>query len=390
MSSDTTDLWKALLVEFLGTFTLVFVGASAASLTLAQGGSILTVGLAFGLALLAIIYIWGSYSGAHVNPAVSFGFAVAGQMNWGLMLGYWVAQILGAIAAAALVAYFFGTANGAGTPIGTLTYTDAGRAIFVEAVITFFLVLAYLFIYREPMKALVSGIVIGSVLAIAVFAGGFLTGGSTNPALSLGTGIFSSNLGSIWIYIVGPLLGALVAALIYKLFTTDFNCCYKVDDCGKRVADECGNCIKVCKRPCLDKCGKPILDECGKQRYTEYETIERNHGYIQENYHHEMENWLRQHKVEYKDTCLPCGNPPIITEKTIVVSAPVMQSPLMSAPLMSAPMMSAPIEVTPISSVTSVSSVSPITTSEIRSTRVASPTGFRTPVASVPYTVPRL
>src|SRR5437763_77887 len=120
-TSMADNLWKALLAEFLGTFTLVFVGASAVALTLTQGGSVLTSAFAFGLALMSIIYIWGPYSGAHVNPAVSFGFAVAGQMNWGLMLGYWIAQLLGGIAAAALVAYFFGTATGSGASVGTAT-----------------------------------------------------------------------------------------------------------------------------------------------------------------------------------------------------------------------------------------------------------------------------
>lgn len=380
MSSETPDLWKALLVEFLGTFTLVFVGASAAALTIAQGGSLLTVAFAFGLALLTLIYIWGTYSGAHFNPAVSFGFAVAGQMNWGLMIGYWIAQILGGIAAAALVAYFFGTANGAGASVGTLTNVDAGKAIFVEAVITFLLVIAYLFIYRNPMQALVAGLVIGFTLAIAVLAGGYLTGGSTNPARSLGTAIFSNNLGSIWIYIIGPLLGALVAALVYKLFTTDFNCCYKLDECKKRVTDDCGNCIKICKRPCLDKCGKPIVDECGKQKWEEYETIEKHHGYIQENYHREMEAWMAHHKVEYKGTCAPCGSPPVVLEKTVAVVTPVVAPLPVVTPMMSAPMVQSVIpEVTP---------VAPL--SEVRSTRVVSPTGFRTPVSATPYTVPRL
>lgn len=233
-------LWKALLAEFVGTFTLVFIGASAVALTIAQGGSLLTSAFAFGLALMTIIYVWGSYSGAHVNPAVSFGFAVAGQMNWGLMLGYWVAQLLGGIAAAALVAYFFGTATGAGASIGSLTNTDAWKAILMEAFLTFFLVLAYLFIYRNPMLALISGIAIGLVLTFCFLAGGALTGASTNPARSLGPAIFSNNMGTYWIYIVGPLLGALVAALVYKLFTVDFSCCDKVDECGNKILDECG------------------------------------------------------------------------------------------------------------------------------------------------------
>lgn len=388
MYSDTTDLWKALLVEFLGTFTLVFIGASAASVALAQGGSLLTVALAFGLALLTIIYLWGSYSGAHVNPAVSFGFAIAGQMNWGLMLGYWIAQILGAIAAAALVAYLFGTANGAGGgSVGTLTNTDAWRAIFVTAIITFFLVIAYLFVYRNPMQALVAGLVIGAALTITILAAGFLTGGSSNPALSLGTAIFTNNLGSIWIFIVGPLLGALVAALIYKLFVTDFSCCYKLDDCGKRIVDDCGNCIKVCKRPYLDKCGKPIVDECGKQKYEEYEMVEKHHGYKQEHYWHEMANWMKQHKVEFKGNCAPCGGmaPVLHVEKTVIAEvAPEQVVTPVVTPLVT-PLTAVPV-VTPVASTPVISPV----TSDVRSTRVVSQSGFRTPITSTPYTVPRL
>ena len=291
------SLWKALLVEFLGTFTLVFVGASAVALTLQQGGSLLTSAIAFGLALMAIIYLWGSYSGAHVNPAVSFGFAVAGQMNWGLMLGYWVAQILGGIAAGALVAYFFGTANGAGASVGSLTNTDPWRAVLMEAFITFFLVIAYLFIYRDPLLAIIAGVVIGAVLAFSTITGGALTGGSTNPARSLGPALFTNNIGTYWIYIVGPLIGALIAALVYKLFTYDFNCCYKIDDCGKKVVDECGNCYKVCKRPVLDNCGKQVMD-CDKPVMEEFSCIEQKYGHTQEQSVKKVNEWLIINKVE--------------------------------------------------------------------------------------------
>ena len=293
-TSMADNLWKALLAEFLGTFTLVFVGASAVALTLTQGGSVLTSAFAFGLALMSIIYIWGPYSGAHVNPAVSFGFAVAGQMNWGLMLGYWIAQLLGGIAAAALVAYFFGTATGSGASVGTATNTDAWKAVLMEAFITFFLVLAYLFIYRNPMLAIVSGVIIGLVLTFCVISGGFISGGSTNPARSLGPAIFSNNLGTYWIYIVGPLLGALVAALIYKLFTVDYSCCYKVDECGNRLKDECGNCLKVCKRPVVDNCGRPVMD-CGKQVYEEYAKVDRKYSFTQETPMRAIGEWMSEH-----------------------------------------------------------------------------------------------
>lgn len=291
----TDYVWKALASEFLSTFTLVFIGTSAVALTFAQGGSLLGSALAFGLALMTIIYVWGSYSGAHANPAVSFGFAVAGQMNWGLMLGYWVAQLLGGIAAAALVAYFFGTASGAGASVGSLTDTDVWRAILLEAFLTFFLVIAYLFIYRNPFLALVSGIAIGLVLTFAMLAGGPLTGASMNPARSFGPAIFGNTLGSVWIYIVGPLLGALVAALVYKLFTVNFACCDKVDECGNKILDECGRPLKECKRPLVDNCGNTVKDCHGNVQYDTYVKHERKLTHMQETPLLAAGEWMSAH-----------------------------------------------------------------------------------------------
>ena len=287
-------VWKSLLAEGLGTFLLVFVGTSAVALTLSQGGSLIASAFAFGLALMTLIYIWGSYSGAHFNPAVSFGFAVAGQMHWGLMFGYWIAQLLGAIAAAALVAYFFGTGTGAGASVGAWTNTDAWKAVLMEALLTFFLVLAYLFIYRNPFLAIISGIAIGLVLTVAIFAGGYGTGASLNPARTLGPAIFSNNTGSWWIYIVGPLLGALVAALVYKLFTVDFSCCDKLDECGNKILDECGRPIKECKRPLLDNCGRPIVD-CDGPKYDVYTKHERKLTHMQETPMLALGEWMSAH-----------------------------------------------------------------------------------------------
>ena len=365
--ANTDYVWKALLAEFIGTFTLVFIGASAVALTVGQGGSLLTSAFAFGLALMTIIYVWGSYSGAHVNPAVSFGFAVAGQMNWGLMLGYWVAQLLGGIAAAALVAYFFGTATGAGASIGSLTNSDIWKAILLEAFLTFFLVIAYLFVYRNPFLAIISGIAVGLVLTFAMLAGGPLTGASTNPARSLGPAIFSNNMGTYWIYIVGPLLGALVAALVYKLFTVDFNCCDKVDECGNKILDECGRPLKECKRPVLDNCGKPIKD-CNGQVYETFTKHQRKLSHMQETPLLAVGEWMSAHGMDPRyirqevshatDRMLPQGkfeNPqaivhgainsviPAQTTTTTVVTTPAMNSPaavLMSRP--ATPLMSAP------------------------------------------------
>lgn len=328
-------LWRALLSEFIGTFTLVFIGCSAVALTVAQGGSLLNSAFAFGLALMTIIYVWGSYSGAHVNPAVSFGFAVAGQMNWGLMLGYWIAQLLGGIAAAALVAYFFGTATGAGASVGVLTNTDAWKAVLLEAFLTFFLVIAYLFIYRNPFLAIVSGIAIGLVLTFAMLAGGYLTGASLNPARSLGPAIFSNNIGTWWIYIVGPLLGALVAALIYKLFTVNFNCCDKVDECGNKVLDECGRPLKECRRPLLDNCGNEVKDCHGKTQYDTYTTHERKLTHHQETPMLAAGEWMSAHGFDPRyirqevshalQENIPNGvveNPPAVVKSVIASISP--------------------------------------------------------------------
>jgi MIP family channel proteins len=266
--SPDVPLWKALVAEFVGTFALVFIGAGAAALTIQQGGSLLGTAFAFGLVLTVMIYVLGSYSGANFNPAVSFGLALSGRMNWGIMIAYWIVQLIAGIAAAALLLYFFGSASGVGASVGSLTYSQQWKAVLAEAIATFFLVIAVLIVTHNPMLALIAGIAIGLVLTFDILAIGALTGGSMNPARSLGPAIFSNNISSYWIYVVGPLLGGLVAALIYKLYVHNFNCCEKVDSCGNKILDKCGKSIKECRRPLIDNCGNPIRDCKG----TIYET----------------------------------------------------------------------------------------------------------------------
>jgi MIP family channel proteins len=288
-------LWKALLVEFLGTFTLVFIGASAVALTVAQGGNLLVSALAFGLALMAVFYAWGNYSGTHLNPAVSFGFFVAGRMKFWLMLVYWVAQLLGGILAAALVAYFFGTASGVGASIGSLTSSNAWKAVLLEAILTFFLVITILLITRNPAMAVISGLVIGMVLTFDMLAGYALTGASMNPARSLGPALFSGNIGTYWIYVVGPLLGALVAALVYRVFETDWSATLKVDECGNPVLDACGNCVYEKCRDKVDNCGNPVMDDCGKHIKETIVVHHAKHGFIQETPMEAAGQWMTKH-----------------------------------------------------------------------------------------------
>jgi len=218
-------LWQALIAEFFGTFTLVFVGCVAVIIAGQTGG--FSAALAFGLALIVAIYTWAVYSGGHFNPAISLGAAVAGKMNWIDMLLYWVVQILGGIVAAAVIVYFFGTTGGVGATVGSFTQgptTNLLKAVLLEALLTMFLVGVFLFISVKPMYAMIAGFVIATALIAGVFVGGPYTGGSLNPARSLGPALFAKTMGTYWVYVVGPLLGALAAALIYRGFMSIGSC----------------------------------------------------------------------------------------------------------------------------------------------------------------------
>ena len=214
------SLWKDLLAEFFGTFTLVTIGCGAVLLGTANGGNNLISALAFGLALIAAIYTWGAKSGGHFNPAVSLGAAVSGEMDWMRMIAYWIAQIVAGIAAAAVLVYFFGSSSGVGASTGVFTTTNKLKAVLLEALLTFFLVLAFLFTTRGSSTSIFAGFVIGLTLTAAMFVGLPWTGGSLNPARSLGPAIFAGQLNTVWIYLIGPLIGAIIAALLYRAYSS--------------------------------------------------------------------------------------------------------------------------------------------------------------------------
>lgn len=331
-------VWKALLCEFLGTALLVLIGAGAVALTAAQGGSVVGSAFAFGLVFMSLIYTWGTYSGAHFNPAVSFGFAVAGRMNWWLMLGYWVAQLVGGIVGAALITYFYGTESGAGASVGSLTNTDGWASVFLEAILTFILVTVILFVTRNPMLAVIGGLAIGLVLTFSYLAAGPLTGASMNPARSLGPAIFSNNMGTYWIYVVGPLLGALVAALVYKLLTHDWSCCDAVDECGNPILDECCNQLEQCERPVLDNCGKQVCGPCGEGLTEKYYRHKRSIHHHQETPLTYVGEWMTAHgmapgyiKQEFEHAAakvvgpqLTIANPSEVVQQVVVPAANAM------------------------------------------------------------------
>jgi MIP family channel proteins len=206
---------KPFLAELVGTFTLVFIGAGTGALASANGGGIVAVALAHGIALMVIIYAWGSVSGAHVNPAVTFALALTGKTSWGDAIQYWIAQLMGAGAAG--FALLFALGDSAGTLGMTLPAGGISdiQAIFIEAILTFFLVVAVFGSAVAGRNGNAVGLAIGFVLAMDILMGGALTGASMNPARSFGPALAQLDFQSFWVYIVGPLLGGTAAALFY-------------------------------------------------------------------------------------------------------------------------------------------------------------------------------
>jgi aquaporin Z len=216
--------------EFIGTFVLVFAGCGSAVLAGDKIG-FAGVSLAFGLSLLAMVYTIGHVSGCHINPAVTLGLFISKKMERQYVLGYWVAQILGAIVAAAcLLAIAKGTPNGydpavmgfAANGYGAHSPGQYGIAasILTEIILTFFLVLTV--IGATDLKAPVgfAGIPIGFVLVLIHLVGIPVTNTSVNPARSIGPALFVGGwaLQQLWLFIVAPLVGSVLAAAVYRSF----------------------------------------------------------------------------------------------------------------------------------------------------------------------------
>jgi MIP family channel proteins len=225
---------RAPFAEFLGTFTLVFIGAGAGALAQSSGGGIVGVALAHGLALMVIIYTWGSMSGAHVNPAVTLGAAITGRINAVTAIAYWIAQVVGGVVAAYLLAYLIGTDGGnLGQTIGTLTpgiegvsakLASPARTIIVEAILTFFLMSSVFASGILNKNGNLAGVAIGLVLTMDIIMGGALTGASMNPARTFGPALVLrdvQSMGYVWLYLVGPFLGAAAGALLYQQMASE-------------------------------------------------------------------------------------------------------------------------------------------------------------------------
>lgn len=220
------DLVKKLVAEFVGTFTLVLVGCGTAMITgCDHWGGYLTTAFAFGLVIVGMAYCVGNVSGCHINPAVSLGCLIAGRMEVKDFLFYCLAQILGAITGAGCLKIIFALGNVEDLTGGVGSNGLAGvngnpvAGLLVEILLTFIFVLVILGVTDPAFKhGSFGGVVIGFSLVMVHVLGIGLTGTSVNPARSIGPALFAGgdSLISLWVFIVGPLAGAALAALLYK------------------------------------------------------------------------------------------------------------------------------------------------------------------------------
>ncbi|PIQ97324.1 MAG: aquaporin [Nitrospinae bacterium CG11_big_fil_rev_8_21_14_0_20_56_8] len=210
-----------LIAEFIGTFALVFAGCGALMVAERFPGTLSPeiVPLVFGLIVAVMIYAVGHISGAHFNPAVTLGFTVAKHFPPSNLFPYWGAQFGGGIVACLLLNSLLppGETYGATLPtIGTL------KAMEWEMVLTFFLMFVIMAVATDSRAVgTMAGSAIGGTVMVCAFFGGPVTGASMNPARSLGPNMFQGETLSLWIYFVGPLAGAVLAAWIYEKIRCD-------------------------------------------------------------------------------------------------------------------------------------------------------------------------
>ena len=215
---------KRYIAEAIGTFSLVFCGTGAIIINEFTGGTVTHVGIAmtFGLIVMGMIFAFGEISGAHINPAVTIGFAFAKKFPWKEVPAYCISQILGAFAASGILLFLFPENELLGS---TLPQIDVLRVFIMEVLLTFFLMLVIINVSTGSKEmGVLAGIAIGGIILLEALFAGPITGASMNPARSISPAVVSGHLEHLWLYIIAPVIGALLAVMSCKLVRDD-RCC---------------------------------------------------------------------------------------------------------------------------------------------------------------------
>jgi aquaporin Z len=217
-SRQSPPSWpQCLFAEALGTFVLTFVAAGALMAGVLSHGEVdhVAKSVAPALVVTALIYALGDVSGAHFNPAVTLAFALRRDFRWSRLPGYWAAQLTGAIGAAFLLRYLLGSVAHVGA---TQTELSDGKTLVLETILTIILVTVILnAASRHSLIGTDAAIAVGATIALCGLFAGTLTGASMNPARSFGPSVVSSDADKLWLYVVGPLAGAMIAVLFSVL-----------------------------------------------------------------------------------------------------------------------------------------------------------------------------
>ena len=213
--------FRKYLAEFIGTGVLVFVACGVAGQVCDVGGAgHLMTALAFGLVIVAMAYSIGNVSGCHINPAVSLAMLISKKMNVKDFIGYVIAQYLGATAGAGLLYAVVKNPDklGANALVGNGNFL---ASLAIEAALTFVFVLAILGVTSKESNSAVAGLVIGGALVLVHLLGIPFTGTSVNPARTFGPAIFNGSLSVYWVFLVAPLVGGALAAVVYKFLAKE-------------------------------------------------------------------------------------------------------------------------------------------------------------------------
>ena len=204
--------FRASFSELIGTFALIFIGAGAAAI----GGELIVIALAHGMVIIGLAYAYGHHSGTHINPAVTFGLLIAGEIKTKTAINYWIMQFAGGILGAAALSFVLGgSTSGLGATQFDTTATNVSQALVLELILTFLLVNTIMNTAVSGKAGNLAGLAIGSTLIFCILMGGPITGASLNPARTLGPALLTGNLDQLWVYIVGPLAGAAIASIFY-------------------------------------------------------------------------------------------------------------------------------------------------------------------------------